>query len=185
MANLSRRTMLNTAALGTVALGIAACGLITSTTVNGVTTLTINVAQLNTDGQAIIVAAQAVLSNPALIPLLGANLLVAQAALATASVTMASIAKATNGVSTASIDATSVQALVKSLIADILQIVTIVTAVNTQLAGSVFTVISGYLAAIQALVPFIQLAVALATPASVTLVNHGMTEAQALAIATH
>ena len=181
--NLTRRhALLGASAI--IPILLAACGIITTKTTGGVNTVTINTKALNTDGSAIIAAAQAILGNPLVGVALGANLLIAETLIISARATMASIAAATNGSTSLSVDTTSVQNLVNSLIADVNQFVTLIGAALPLLGIALAATVKNYLTAIQTLSPLVQLAVALAIPASATLLPR-MSEAQALAVATH
>lgn len=179
--NTTRRRTIRNIALLAVGSALAACAV---QTVNGVTTVTINTATLNTDGQAIITAANSVLANPLVVTALGANLVAAKAALTAASATMAAIATATNGVASASVNTTSVQALVTSLLADVQTFLKIVAAVAGVLVGDTATLVEGYITSIEALIPFVQLAVSLATSVSVSQAPK-MSESRAVWVATH
>lgn len=184
--SLSRRSALRTV-LPLAALPVlASCGIFSSSTSNGVTTVTIDTARLNTDGQAIVTMATAILANPLIASALGANLTAAQTLLSTVSMTMSKIADATAGKVSTSIDVSSVQGFVTTMLADVNQFVSLVmTVVPSVASGVVANTIQTYLTAISTLVPLIQLAVALTTPAAASIAPGRMTEAQAVALAHH
>lgn len=183
MTALSRRAALQAILpLAALSASLAACGVFSSSTTNGVTTVTVDTARLNTDGQAIVTMATTILSDPLIASALGTNVMVAQDLLAAASATMLKIAAVTNGKASTSIDVSSVQAFVTTFLADINQIVSLVMAVMPGvISGVVVNKVQTYLTAISTLVPLVQLAVALATPAAI--VPGKMTEAQAVALA--
>lgn len=181
---MNRRALLRTGSFGAVALGLAACNAFSTSSDGGKKSVTINTASLNTDAQALITAAQAMLAAPSFAALLGPKAAAYSAALAAASLVVAQIATATQGSVTESVDVTNVQSLVTSLVGDMSNILAIASSVIPGLNGAIATQIGNYTAAIQTLVAFVQLAVSLATPASATSAPK-MTEAQAVQIATH
>lgn len=178
--NTSRRNFLaSTTAL--VASGFLAAGCAVQT-VNGVTSITINTAAVNTDGSAVITAAQSVLAIPAVATLLGSSDSIANTTLGVMKTTIAAIAAATSGSATASINTANVQSLIASLITDEQQFATTVNGVVGKLAAADAAAVASYLAAISGLLSFIQIAASMA-PTSAT--RTALTEAEALHIATH
>lgn len=185
--DLSRRALLRgTSALSAAGILTAGAFLLpgcTTQTSNGVTTITLNTAAINTDGSAVITAAQSVLAIPAVATLLGSSDSIVTTTLTTMKATMAAIAVATSGSASASINTANVQSLVTSLATDGQQFATNVSTVASQLTGDAATAVQSYVASITTLLSFVQVAASLAVPASAAL--HGMTEAQALQIALH
>lgn len=174
--NITRRLFV--AATSTSAL--AACAV---TSNNGVTTLTVDTAAINTRGGAIVSALTAVLGAPSIIVLLGPNLPVAAAALAAARVAMQQIADLTNGKLTVTADTTKVAALVMSIVTDTQTILTLVETQMVRLQGSTATTIGNYIAAVLTLLPLLQVAAGLNTPPAVS--KPLMSEHDALRIANH
>jgi hypothetical protein len=183
-----RHALLSASALAPLAF-LAGCGVFSTSTSNGVTTVTVNTAAINTDGSAIIAAATSVLAIPLVSGALGANMVAAMAALAAAKTALASIAATTNGSASASINVTSVQAFVTNLLTGVGQITTLtgqaLSSVGATVVQSDLTVAQNYLASINTLVAFVQIAASLATPATASAIKGGpmMTEAEALRIA--
>jgi hypothetical protein len=177
-----RRNLLRASALTVVGTALAACSIFSSTTTNGVTTVTIDTARVSTDGSAILTAISAVLMAPSIIVLLGPNLLTAQAALAAAQLALSQFTAMTGPSVTLALDTTKAQALIASFAGDVSQILTLVQPLTAKLKGTTATAIGNYVAATMTLLPLVQLAAALsATGATKT----SMTEQQALAVATH
>ena len=156
---------------------LAACGI---TTNGGVTTGTLDVDRIVTDGGAILAACQATLLAPAVATLIGPNYAVAQAALVAGQAALAEIRAVAGPSVTVSVDTTKVQALVTSLLADAQQVLTLVQGVLAKLSGAAVAQVQNYVAAALALIPLVQVAASLA---SVRATMPTMTEAQALHIA--
>jgi hypothetical protein len=158
---------------------LAAC---TSATSNGVTTYTLDTHKVDTDGTAILQALAAVLAAPSIALLLGPNLVTAQAALSGAQLALTTFDQLTGGSLSATIDTQKAQATVLSFIADTQQVLTFVQQILPKIGvSSTATSVGNYVAAVQALIPFLQVAIGLS---SVTP-TPTMTEEQALRIATH
>ena len=159
-------------ALSLLALApVAACGLVQTTTTNGVTTVTVNVADVVAYAQAGINAASLVGS---LVP--GGAAIVAVGS--TIAVDLAAFSKATAGQVTLTWNATSVPALVRSLLGDVQQLLADVTAAVPQVPASVASQASTYLSALSTVVTLFE---ALVAPASVAAAKPiSMTRLQAL-----
>lgn len=174
---MNRRTILHLAP----AAVLAAC----TTTKNGnVTTWSIDTHKIDIDGNAILQAANSMLAAPSIAVLLGPNLVTAQAAIIAAEAALSAFDAMTGGTMSATYDPTKAQATIVSFIGDIQQVLALVQQVMPKISVSnVATAIGNYIAAVQALLVFVQVAVGLsgggitATPT--------MTEDQALKIAVH
>lgn len=178
-----RRQLLNVSALALPAAALAAC---TTTTSGGVTTLTIDTAKVDADGSAIITALASLLATPSLAILLGANAVIADAALAAAKLALAQFDTATNGSLSVSVDTTKAISLVNSLLSDAQTILAVVQPVVPKLPGATAAMATNYINAILTLIPFVQAAVDLSLAAQPAKgVKLMMTEAAALKIATH
>jgi hypothetical protein len=175
---LTRRRALIGASLAMPVALIAGCTVASS---GGVSTVTIDVARIVTDGKAIIASVSAAALIPAVSTLLGANLLTVQTALAAANASLSEIQSLTGGSVVLSADTSKVQTLVTSLLADAQTALSIVQGVIAGLTGAIATKVQTYIAATLALLPFVQIAAGL-TAARVGSVST-MTEAQALAVA--
>jgi hypothetical protein len=118
----NRRSFLRTSALAPLIAGLAACGVVTTTTTNGVTSLTINVAQLNNWGQAFINMATL------LAPLIGPVGVTVLTIGTVAKADLTAVDAAAGGSLSLSFDSTSVPAVISSLLADGQKIVSTVGA---------------------------------------------------------
>ena len=153
------------------AAALSACGLITTTTTNGVTTITVNVAQLNNWGQAILNAGTMLAP---LIPGVGPAVM---AILNLVSSDLAAVNKTAGGSVSLTFDSTSVPAALTSLLADGQKLIGTVSPALPAAASSVATEAQTVVNALQTVV-----SVLAATLGSVAAVKPVMTEAQALQV---
>ena len=163
------------------AMLLAAC----TVTKNGSsTTITIDTHKVDTNGTAILQALNSVLAAPSIAILLGPNLAIAEAAVVAAQAALAAFDSLTGGSLSATYDPTKAQATILSFISDAQQVLTVVQQTMPKIGvSSVATSVGNYVAAVQALFSFLQVAIGLSS-VSVTAAPQ-MTEAQALQIATH
>jgi len=154
----------------------------TKTTNGGATTYTLDTHKVDTEGTAILQALAAMLAAPSIAVLLGPNMITAQAAVVAAQAALAAFDQLTGGSMSATIDTQKAQATILSFIADTQQVLTLVQQIMPKISiSTTATTVGNYVAAVQALLAFLQASIGLA---SVTL-KPTMTEAQALQIATH
>jgi hypothetical protein len=172
-----RRTLLHLAP----AIILAAC----TTTKNGdVTTWTIDTHKVNVDGSAILQALGAMLAAPSIAVLLGPNLITAQTSLDAAMIALSAFDTMTSGSMSATYDPHKAQATILSFIGDVQQVLALVQQIMPKISiGSVATSIGDYVAAVQALLVFVEVTVGLSS--SGVTAKPTMTEEQALQIATH
>jgi hypothetical protein len=171
--NITRRGALLSASAIIPAALLAGCGLITSNTTNGVTTITINVADLDNWGNAIVNAAS--LLAPFVGPI-GATILEV-GTVAKADLTAADVAA--GGSLSLSFNSTSAPAAVSSLLADGQKIVsTVGSAVTTGAVTQLVAEAQTYLTAAETIVSVFSAALGLA---SASLAVPKMTETAALA----
>lgn len=172
---MNRRILLQLAPIA----ALAAC---TTATSNGVTTWTIDTHKVDTEGTAILQALGAMLAAPSVALLLGPNLVTAQAALVAARAALAGFDQLTGGSLSTTYDPQKAQATILSFIADAQQILSLVQQIMPKISvSSVATSIGNYVAAVQALLAFLQATIGLAAVTT----RPTMTEEQALHIATH
>jgi hypothetical protein len=174
---LRRRTLLHLAP----AVILAAC----TTTKNGdVTNWTIDTHKVSVEGSAILQALGTMLAAPSIAVLLGPNLITARASLAAAEAALSAFDAMTGGSMSATYDPHEAQATILSFIGDVQQVLTLVQQVLPKISiGSVATAIGNYVAAVQALLTFVEIAVGLSS-AGITA-KPTMTEELALQIAMH
>jgi len=163
------------------AMLLAAC----TVTKNGsTTTITIDTHKVDTNGTAVLQALNSVLAAPSIAILLGPNLAIAEAAVVAAQAALAAFDSLTGGSLSATYDPTKAQATILSFISDAQQVLVVVQQTIPKISTSnVATSVGNYIAAVQALFSFLQVAIGLSS-VSVTA-PPSMTEAQALQIATH
>ena len=164
---MNRRHFLASTAIAAATLALSACDAVTSTTTNGVTTLTINVAQINAWGQAIVNGADI------LAPFAGTAgsiiLLVAK----TAEADLASVNTLSGGSATLTFNSTSIPAAVQSLLTDGK---TVVADASGAISASAGTAATEALNALETIVSIFA-----ATLGSMGAAAPKMSEAQALA----
>ena len=139
------------------ALALGAC---TITKSNGVTTGTMDTKTIQQDVQALLTAGSQVLATPNVSAALGNNLPTAQTALASANTAFAGITAQLAPSVSLSLDTTSVQNAVKSVLADIGTVLSLVTPVVALVPGG--AAVNVIIGAAQTLIPFIELAAQLA-----------------------
>jgi hypothetical protein len=170
---LTRRTLVS-AIPGIAAAGaLAACS---STTTNGVTTITLNVAQANSWAQALLNATTLVAGLPGIVGTPPALAVMAVEPLISADLT--AFNTAANGQIVLTYDRTTPAAAVTSLAADGQKLVSDVQAAIGNVASAQLSVAQEYLAAVKTIVSFFQAAVGSVAAAAPS----GMTEARALAV---
>jgi hypothetical protein len=150
----------------------------------GSTTYSIDTHKVDIEGTAILQALGAMLAAPSIAMLLGPNYVSAQAAVAAAQAALASFDELTGGTMSTTYDPAKAQALILSLISDAQQVLMLVQQITPKIsAGSVATAIGNYVAAVQALLVFLQASIGLALAGAT--IKPRLTEDQALHIATH
>jgi hypothetical protein len=172
---MSRRRLLSMSTIGAAGL-LAAC---TMTTGGGSTTVTLDVAKIVTNSEAMLSALSAVLMVPTVIIALGVNYAAAEAALTAAQATLAEIEALTNGSITVTANTARLQALVTSLLNDAQTALALVQNVATALTGAVATQVTNAVSAILVLIPFVRMAAGF--PAVQPVVG-AMSEQQALSV---
>lgn len=166
------------ALLGVTALtGLSGCSLFTTTTTNGVTTVTINVAALTAYGQAFINGASLIGSLPGIATSPVGLIIVGLAPVVSAD--LAAFSKAANGALTLSFDSTSIPNAIQSLLKDGQALATDAQAALGAVAGTALTTAQTYFNAVQTVVALFNAALASAGVAAAPLTP--MTEAEALA----
>ena len=156
--HIARRHLLFAAAPAAL---LAGC---TVTTSNGTTTVTLDTARIQQDGQAVLTAAAQILATPGISAALGGSLLTAQQALASANTAFSSVTAQIGASVSVSLDTTSVQNGIKSVLSDVQTILGLVQPVLSLIPGG--AAVGAVVAAIQALLPFLTLAAALAPVAT-------------------
>jgi hypothetical protein len=153
----------------------------TYTTTGGVTTATLNTAEVAAWGQAIVNAAGLLLAIPGVSALTAPYSSVVSAALTAASSDLTAFATASGGAVTVTFNGTSAGAAVSSLLADGQSLYsTFQTALGSQL-GSLGATVGTYVSALQTVVSLLSAAVTTAQGlAAATIAPLPMTEAQAL-----
>lgn len=170
---LTRRTLVS-AIPGIAAAGVlAAC---TSTTTNGVTTVTINVAQANAWGQALLNAITLVAGLPGIVGTPPALVVMAIEPMISADLT--AFNTAANGQLVLTYDRSTPAAAVTSLAADGQKLVSDVQAAIGSVASSALQTAQTYLAAVKTIVSLFQAAAGAVTAAAAP----GMTEVQAMTV---
>lgn len=177
--NISRRTtLLRTAAILPVA-ALAACGVFTSTTTNGVTTITINVAQVNAWGAAFINAAALVSGLPGIAGTPAGLAIVAVGAVAK---TDLAAFTATAGASVSlTFDKTSAPAAIQSLLTDGQTLLTDAQGALGSVAPASLGSAQTYVAAIQTIVSLFTAAMGVSASTAKVSATAPMSEANALA----
>jgi hypothetical protein len=165
--------------LGTTALGLAGCSAITSTTTNGVTTYTVNVAEITAWGQAFANGATMIGGLPGLLGTPIGLGIVAVSAVVKADLT--AFAATAGSQLTLTFDSTSVPAAVNSLLGDGKTLLTDAAGALGNVASTVITTAQTYVSAVQTVVSLLSAAIgaqlAGAVPGAVP-----MSEATALSV---
>lgn len=161
-----RSLLLGACALTPALAALAACNAITTT--NGVTT--IDVAKFGSDAQLVVTGIGAIVAQPVVATALGANMAKATAALAEAKTTAAEIAAAGGAIALS-----TAQGWVSTIVGDAQTVLGLVGGLST-LPPSV----QGYVSAIEALLPLIQVAVQLLGTNAVGATPMSPVEARAL-----
>ena len=164
---ISRRAMLTSVAFPMATVALGGCSLFSSKTVNGVTTITVNLNQLDSWGQAI---ANAGTMLAPIVPSVGPAIM---AVVKVVAADIAAIDKDTGGTATLTFDATSIPAAISSLLADGQTILkTATAALPAEITSEARTI----LGALQTIVSLFAAALG-----SMGAVKPAMTETQALA----
>jgi len=167
---MNRRTML----LSIPALAVAGCGIVTTTTTNGVTTVTINVAKIDSYAKAFGAFTSAVAGVPGIAPFLTT----VEVAESMALQDLAAFDAATNGQLVLTFDATSVPASITSILDDGRAVL---TAIQTALPQT--AIIGTVLDAVNAVKTIVMLFEALLPSFGAVAASRApMSEAQALAV---
>lgn len=174
---MNRRALLRSAAPFVVTVYVGGCSIFTTTTTNGVTTVTLNVAKINQYAQAFASGVATVLGVPGVSVLLGVYLAPFQAIENAVVMDIAAFNAATGGSATLTFDATSVPASINSLIADGKSILTTIQTALPQTA-----IIGTLMDAVNAVQTIYDLFVALLPSTTVSAALPPMTEAKALAV---
>jgi hypothetical protein len=175
---ITRRTALR----GTVALSaaslLAACNAVTTTTTGGVTTVTVNVAQLTAWGQAVVSGAQLIAGLPGIVgTAAGATI----SAVATAAgIDLRAFAAAAGASQTLTFNNTSIPAAIQSLAADGQTLLIDAAGALGGVPAASLQTAQTYINAVQTIVVLLQAAIGTA-PAAATLAPR-MSETQALAV---
>ena len=167
--HISRRTLLRTSALGSVA-ALAACGVVSSTTSNGVTTITVNVAQVAAWGAAIKNGAALIAGLPGIAGTPQGAVVMAIVAVVTAD--LAAFSTAAGGSVSLTFNSTSVPAAVSSLLTD-------AQGALGNVGATVLATAQTYVAAVQTIVALFESALG---STAVGASAPKMTEAQALTV---
>lgn len=175
--DLSRRALLRSSALVPVAAALAACGAVTETTTNGVTTVTVNVAQIDAWGRAFANGAKLIAGLPGLSGT--ATGLGISAVAAVVEADLAAFDKASGGSVSLAFNSTSVPAAVASLLADGKTLATDAAGALGNVASTAVQTAQTYIIAVETVVSLFQAAVgSIAVGAAVG--GTRMSEAQAL-----
>lgn len=158
--NISRRHLLATAPLASIAL-MAGC---TTSTVNGVTTVTVNLATVNAYAQAIQNGANTILSVPMVTTAMGtATTALVKAAITGAATAIAQLNTQYKGALSFSFTATTVPADLSALLADATTVnnavSTVVSSLGSQFSSSVETTIDAIETIVSALIAMVSGAV--------------------------
>lgn len=172
---ISRRAILGTSAL-LPAAALVGCGIVTTTKVNGVTTITVNVAQINAWAQAFGNGAAMVAGLPGIVGTPAGAAIAAISALV--KVDAAAFNTAAAGSLTLTFNATSVPASIQSIVTDGQTLLNATKAAIPQVPAAAATLANTYLNAIATLVSLAEAAITtkVGTP------HTPMTEGAALAV---
>lgn len=157
----SRRAVIARSLIGMPFLAfLAACGIVTSNTTNGVTTLTLNTAKLDTLVKAIIAGIGPVIANPLIAAALGPSLPIVQGILVAISAADAALVKQAGSSQKLTFDSTSIPAALTSIGADLQTLFgdvnTAMTAVGKKLDSTtqnLFSAVETVIAEVVALIP--------------------------------
>jgi hypothetical protein len=177
---ISRRSMLNTAALGTAALGLAACGVLSTSTINGVTTVTVNVAQIGAWGSAFINASALVYQLPGIAGTpIGTTLLTIGSALGS---DLDAFTKASGNSISLTFNGTSVPSAVRSLFTDGQTLLTVAKGALGSVAAAALRSAQTYVTAVETIVALFTVVMGIVPVTASAVLGAPMTEAQALAV---
>lgn len=179
--NFSRRRLMSTAALAVPAALLAGCAI---STVNEVTTITLNTATVDTYAKAMDVAGAALLANPIVSAAMGpAAVAIAQTALAGITAGASAFDTATAGKATVTFNSTSVPNGLLSVYDDANTLLSEVNAAVAAQTGTLASDVSQYVSSLQTIFGlFGALLTAVLPAAAVGAKKLPMTEAQALAV---
>ena len=176
---MNRRHLQRTTALALVAAPIAACSVFQSTTTNGVTTITVNVAKLDAWGQAFINGGTMLLGLPG-VATLPAGVEIA-AVLVMAKANLAALDAETHGQAMLTFDSTSVPAAIQSVLADGKNLLTDAQGLMDTAAQGTASEVQTYINAIQTVVSIFSATIGQIV-AGARVGAPPMTEAHALAV---
>lgn len=169
---MNRRNLLGASALAATGAVLAGCGLFTTSTTNGVTTLTVNVDTIDKIAHAIENAVLLVASLPGIVGTPVAATIAAVGSLVISAVDQ--FDSASGGSLSVSIDTTGVLPAIQSLIADAQKLLGYLQTSIGNLVGAALQTAQTYAAALATLVSTLQAAIGLATttpPAAAKLLD--------------
>lgn len=169
---MNRRKLLSTIGATGAAVALAGCAF---STVNGVTTVTLNVATINKYAQAIQITASGLLANPLVAAALGAKAALANALISAVGSDIEAFNTYSNGMALVKFDRTSVPAAFTSLENDA---GTLLGYVKALAPSAIPSSVSAYVASLETIVELL-----LALASVVAAPKTPLTEAQALAVA--
>lgn len=174
-----RRSLLHASALAVPAVALAGCGIVTRQTVNGVTTVTVDVARLDGFGQAFLNGTTLIAGLPGIVGTAPAMAVTALAPVISAD--MKAFDAAAGGKLTMTFDATSVPSAIKSLADDGRQLLADAKAALPNVAKDQVATANTYVNAVETLVSLFQAAIGgVPTMAAAALAPDS--EARALAV---
>lgn len=180
MIDLSRRAALRGTALSVAALALLTrCGAVTENTTNGVTTITVNTAQINAWGQAFVNASKLVASLPGITGTTTGVAILAVGTVVGADLT--AFNTAAKGSLSLTFNSTSIPAAVTSILTDGSTLLTDSKAALSDVAATATTTAQTYIDAVETVVSLFQAAVGSVAVGAALGATSKMTEAQALA----
>lgn len=153
---MNRRNFGTALAASLCAVALAGCGVVTRKTVNGITTITINMAKLDAYAQAIDNAVKTLLGNPLIASVMGPGVAagIEAAAMGVASAA-ALLDKQANGSATLTFNATNPPAALKSLQADAVKVFNGLKDAVTAAGAAVPAKVSQAFSALETIVAFV------------------------------
>jgi hypothetical protein len=177
--NLTRRRALTAASVFIPAALLAACGIVTTTTTNGITTITANVARINAWGAAFINAAELISALPGIADTRAGMVVSESSMVITAD--LSAFAKAAGSAVTLTFDATSIPASMTSLLNDGTTLLHVAQAALPSATGAAVSDAGAYIMALQTIVSLFTALVA-AAPTTTAAAVSPMAEKRALAV---
>lgn len=160
---MTRRRILAIPSSAVSVVALAGCGIITTTTTNGVTTVTLDVGRIDAWAQAFQNAGTLILGLPGMPVLLGPAAPVITAIIAMAGADIAAFDKAAAGKLTVTFDTTSIPAAITSVLADGKKLLTTVQAAIP--VGAIAGTVGTYISALATIVSIFEAAIGSAPPA--------------------